>query len=285
MKKTLILIITILLTLGLAACAILDRYSGDNRAKGSTPDPGTSKSVKNSTPNRGQTQITLFFADDQAMYVLPEDRMASAEGKGPIRLAIEELIKGPQAVYLRPTLPPQTRLLGADISGVTAVVNFSKEFQTNHPGGSAGETMTIQSIVNTLTTINGVERVQFMVEGRRIESLAGHYDLTAPMEREILTGPININLARAEDLQRQADNGQSSWLLQPLTAAPREALIAGFLPGDVFVLLKSDPQAAPDEVAVKVTHKNLYYVKKIIQRVKDGSGGIWTIGEVNYIGN
>jgi len=60
----------------------------------------------------------------------------------------------------------------------------------NHWGGSTGETMTIYSVVNTLTESANVTAVVFMVEGEELESLAGHMDLTGPIERneDIIAG-------------------------------------------------------------------------------------------------
>ena len=67
------------------------------------------------------------------------------------------------------------------VNGV-ANVDFSKEFQTRHRGGSAGEIMTIYSVVNTLTELPGVEKVQFLLEGDKLESILGHMDTTVPIE-------------------------------------------------------------------------------------------------------
>jgi spore germination protein GerM len=62
-----------------------------------------------------------------------------------------------------------------------AYVDFSKEIQTKHWGGSSGEAMTIFSVVNSLARLPGVEKVQFLVEGKVQESLVGHADTTQPI--------------------------------------------------------------------------------------------------------
>ena len=66
----------------------------------------------------------------------------------------------------------------------TAVLDFDGAIQRDHPGGSAGELITVYAIVNTLTEIEGIERVMFLIEGRTVESLAGHMDLRWPIERD-----------------------------------------------------------------------------------------------------
>ena len=76
------------------------------------------------------------------------------------------------------TIPRQTRVISVvfdDAGGV--YVDFSRELIDNHPGGSAGETFTIRSVVATLAeNFPEVRSVKFLVDGREIETIAGHYD-------------------------------------------------------------------------------------------------------------
>ena len=43
--------------------------------------------------------------------------------------------------------------------------------------------MTIDSLVYTLTEIEGIDKVQVLIEGKAIESLAGHYDWSEPFSK------------------------------------------------------------------------------------------------------
>lgn len=137
------------------------------------------------TPNLNQpeesTKVTLYFSDSQAAKLIPEEReVAVNEGSLP-EAAVNELIKGPQNPELSKTIPDGTELISVVVKDGIAQVDFSNEFQANHWGGSAGETITIYSVVNTLTKLDGIEEVQFLIEGEKIESLAGHLDLTMPV--------------------------------------------------------------------------------------------------------
>ena len=106
------------------------------------------------------------------------DAGAAADAKA----IMEELIKGPLSAELYPTIPADTRLLNAYALGDMLVLDFTHELQTNHAGGSTGELLTVYSIVNTITqNIEGIRRIQMLVEGEEIESLAGHLDLTKPL--------------------------------------------------------------------------------------------------------
>ena len=65
----------------------------------------------------------------------------------------------------------------------TAVVDFSSDI-TRMNVGAAVEALVVASIVNTLTEFPGVGRVQLLVEGEQVETLAGHVDVSGPLERD-----------------------------------------------------------------------------------------------------
>ncbi|MDQ7793541.1 MAG: GerMN domain-containing protein [bacterium] len=130
------------------------------------------------------TELVLYFPDNQAEYLVRERRTVDTGGKSYEELALRELIAGPRAPGLTPSLPAGTRLLGVTIRDGVAQADFSRELKTEHPGGTAGETFTVFSIVNTLTEIRGVRSALILIEGRRQETLAGHLDISEPLERE-----------------------------------------------------------------------------------------------------
>lgn len=144
-----------------------------------TPTPTTNKTIKK--------QVTLYFGDDQAEYVVAEKR--TVEVKGSVTdeklgtAIINALIAGPKTEGLQPTLPKETRLLSLKIKDSIAYVDFSQEMVSKHWGGSAGETMTISSVVNSLTELKGIKKVQFMVAGKKQDSLLGHWDTSSPIAR------------------------------------------------------------------------------------------------------
>jgi hypothetical protein len=99
----------------------------------------------------------------------------------PERGALEQLIKGPPAGSgLDGMLPEGTRVLGLEIAGGLATVNFSREL-LEQSYGSMGEALLLGSIVNTLTRFPSIERVWILVEGQAPGSLGGHVDITEPL--------------------------------------------------------------------------------------------------------
>ena len=82
-------------------------------------------------------------------------------------------------------IPRGTKLLSLSVKDSIAYINFSEEFRKNHPGGSLGEILTVYSVVDTLTEFPEIKKVQILVGGAVVETLAGHIDLTSPLEKDL----------------------------------------------------------------------------------------------------
>lgn len=124
-------------------------------------------------------KIKVYFANKQATYLIAKTR--EVKTKELYTNAIKQLINGPRADDLVLTIPPQTKLLGIELSAKKAVVNLSKEFREEHWGGTAGETMTVYSLVNTLTQFDKINEVKILIGGEEITTLAGHMELEEPL--------------------------------------------------------------------------------------------------------
>ncbi len=67
-----------------------------------------------------------------------------------------------------------------------AFVDLSREVSMGHPGGSLEELFTVYAIVNALTmNVPDITAVQILVEGREVDTLAGHVDLRHPLGRNL----------------------------------------------------------------------------------------------------
>ncbi len=66
----------------------------------------------------------------------------------------------------------------------TAFVDVSGEITAAHPGGSLNELLTVYTVVQALTTnLPAVTAVQILVNGRELDTLAGHLDVKLPLPR------------------------------------------------------------------------------------------------------
>ncbi len=127
--------------------------------------------------------VRLYFAAPSADRLQEEERSISrgVSFVDEAKQTVAELIKGPRN-GLAPTLPSgvELRQLYIDGRGV-AYVDFTRDIQVKHPGGSSGELLTIYSIVNTLAAnFDQIQRVKILVEGGEILTLAGHIDTRHP---------------------------------------------------------------------------------------------------------
>lgn len=137
----------------------------------------------NSQVSKDKVMLTLYFSDDNAMYLIPEVRYVSLkEGEKMSTLIVDELLKGPVNGSLLPTLDPEVKVLSTETKDGVCFVNFSSEFVSKAAGGSAGEMLAVYSIVNSLCELKEINKVQILSEGKKIEGY-GQMDLSEPFEK------------------------------------------------------------------------------------------------------
>ncbi|AGL00684.1 GerMN domain-containing protein [Desulfoscipio gibsoniae] len=185
------MVVLALLTLTLMGCG----QNKDSVSQGGNQNPGAAQGDNqtgsdesghnddiSAKPAQTEQKVTLYFSDDQAMRLVPEKRTVTKGDETLEEVILRELINGPKKDNLVQTIPEGTKLLSVSVVNGVAYVNFSKEFQTKHWGGSSGETMTLYSVVNSLAKLPGIEKVQFLLEGDKKESiLNGNMDTTVPL--------------------------------------------------------------------------------------------------------
>ena len=130
---------------------------------------------------------TLYYAssDGRSLVALKRD-VALAEG---VRAQGREILISqlePAPVPYVSLTPPGTKLRAFYVTDRgDAFVDLTSEISTGHPGGSTSELLTVQAIVNAVTTnLASVQRVQILIDGREADTLAGHIDLRRPFERQ-----------------------------------------------------------------------------------------------------
>ena len=131
--------------------------------------------------------VTLFFPDEQMPGLVAEERAVpfDTHADGEYAFITEALIQGPVTAGLSPAMSPNVTFNSVRRLENTIFVDFTPDFVTHFTGGSSAEHMMIFSLVNTLTNIRGVTRVQIWVDGHPIsEDSPFHMDLSSPIERD-----------------------------------------------------------------------------------------------------
>lgn len=92
---------------------------------------------------------------------------------------VKELMRAPKDPSMTTEIPSTAKLLGVDLDDRTVFVNFAQEGMF---GGSTQESFTINQIVNSLLELDSVDKVQFLIDGEKAESLMGHFEIMDPFE-------------------------------------------------------------------------------------------------------
>lgn len=180
----------ILLMAALAMLMLLAAGCGSDSGKAA--DSSASSAVKTEsnasagTPDaKKDTKLTLkvYYPDDQGLKLIAVKRTVDTKGSDKYTAAMKSLLTGTTEKGQTNVIPKQARLKSVTVKGDTAYVDFSAELVKKFTGGSTGEEMLVGSVVNTLTEFSEVKKVQILVDGQAIESLAGHLDLSAPQTR------------------------------------------------------------------------------------------------------
>lgn len=138
------------------------------------------------TPGAG-TDITTYYASADGAWLVPvEAEVPLAEGVLAQGRQILEVQLGDAPEELRSVFPEGTRLRGFYVTERgEAFVDLSVEAAALHPGGALTEQLTVFAIVNAVTTnLPAIERVQILIGGREVDTLAGHLDLRRPLEAD-----------------------------------------------------------------------------------------------------
>lgn len=134
-------------------------------------------------------EVKLYFADLKNMGLEVEERTIQVRRITPVnrdqelaKYLVEELVLGPSTEGLSATIPSETKINEVVLDRNICYVNLSKEFISKHVDDEFIQKLTIYSIVNTLTSLDSVSKVQFLIESEKIENFKGGYDLSNPID-------------------------------------------------------------------------------------------------------
>lgn len=268
-----VLAVVVLMAVAVGGC-LADRGGDKSRTPPPEPPPG----------DRSKTEVTLFFGDRQGSHVIPESRTVEPGNEPLGKVVVEGLIAGPEDPFLVSVMPRGTRVLSFEVREGLARVDFSREFRDNHPGGTTGEAMTLNALVFSLTELEGIERVQILVEGREGETL-GHVVFDEPFTRgPIRTHEVFLDRERHAWLQGLVDAGREQWRLDALQVARRDGRMVGFRLGDEFRLTATEEvepasgfRPGARRAAVEAVHRGKSYEISLVQPVRAGDRGVWAI--------
>ena len=194
-----LLAICLITVLFLSSCALFDHDTSQENS-GSVLADGTQNSPIPISPDIEQYDVdaTLYFLSQDGTSLVPEKRSIK---KGPERLeelVVSELIKGPVQSGHIAIIPPSVKLLSVTSSDNIAFIDLSQDFLPVDKESPDKRALMIYSIVNTLTELDGIDKVQFLIEGKKAPIFSPENE-QIPIEdkaQNMQSGPI----ARANSL-------------------------------------------------------------------------------------
>lgn len=164
--------------LAVAATIVLDRaarapreapVAGDPTAAGGAPTPDTAR---------------LFYVAEDGTALIGRTVEAPAGGDAVerARTIAEWQLAPPERPLISP-FPAGTTLRAIYLTAEgDAFVDLSRHASAGHPGGSLDELFTVYALVNALVSnVQEIDAVQILIEGREVDTLAGHVDLRRPL--------------------------------------------------------------------------------------------------------
>jgi len=130
----------------------------------------------------------LFYVDEQGTGLRGvEQEVLYGEGTAEQARRIVEAQIAPPPAPLVSAIPAGTKLRTVFFTKAGEMyVDLSAEVQTSHPGGTTNETLTVYALVSALTAnLPAVTGVQILIEGKEVDTLAGHLDLRRPIEQDL----------------------------------------------------------------------------------------------------
>lgn len=135
------------------------------------------------TVSRGtsvQTEtVKLYFVDAEMLRLIPvKTAIPKLTPEKMARRVIDELIEGrDDNPKIKRLIPKDKRCMTVKVKNKIAYVNIKSEMIEKVPDGRDLEVLTIYSVVNSLTGIDGIVNVRFTIDGRREREFKGYIDM------------------------------------------------------------------------------------------------------------
>jgi len=170
--------------LGWTLYALPHRQNSATVRAGVVPPPSAAAPA---APGR-KIKAHLFYVSDDGMRLTRVERDITY-GESAADQA-REIIAAQVAAVTEPqvsAVPRGTQLRALFITDKgEAFVDLSREVVSAHPGGSINELLTVYTFVNALTAnLPAIQSVQLLVDGKEMDTLAGHVDLRRPLVKNL----------------------------------------------------------------------------------------------------
>lgn len=122
-----------------------------------------------------QTIVSLYYINTDTNTLLPEARVIDVKNllENPYDTLVRFLMEKPKNDKLKSAIPEDTKINNATLIGDMVLLDLSKEFIQNQEKNNDTINLSIYSIVNTLTELNEVNSVKFLIDGQEVSKIEG----------------------------------------------------------------------------------------------------------------
>lgn len=131
-----------------------------------------------------QVKLRLFFANESGDKLIETSRKGVYSSNISMeKLIVEQLIQGPNAEGIYPTINPATKVIGVTVKDGTCYVNLDENFLK--PTSEVSAEVTIYSITNSLVELSNVNKVQISINGETNYMFCESISLAKSFERNL----------------------------------------------------------------------------------------------------
>ena len=131
-----------------------------------------------------KTTLTLYFSSKDGSKLVPEKREVHYSSNISLeKLVMEQLMEGPKAKKLLATMPVGTKLITITVVDGVCYVNLDETFLNQNQ--EISEQVVLYSIVDSLTELSSVSKVQISINGDTSGKCRYTYDLAPMYEQDL----------------------------------------------------------------------------------------------------
>jgi germination protein M len=130
------------------------------------------------------TTLTLYFSSEDGTSLVPETREVHYSSNTSLdKLVMEQLLEGPKENGLLATIPTGTKLITISVVDGVCYVNLDETFSNQNQ--EISEQVVLYSIVDSLTELSNIDKVQISINGDTKGKVRFIYELSTMYEEDL----------------------------------------------------------------------------------------------------
>ncbi len=129
------------------------------------------------------SQALIYFGDECLDKLIAENKLLQVRQSQTIEYQIvEKLISGPDSAQHVRTVPANTKIKNIKTEEGICYVDLSSDFLARNTL-TVTEEVAIYSIVNSLVELDEINKVQFLIEGKKVDTYGATLDISSPLDK------------------------------------------------------------------------------------------------------